>query len=590
MKHSQKILALLLTTAMITPSVQSLNIKAQAKYNTSKLSNQLLQEISTASKNEKLPVVIWTTDINQKLVEYDAEKATGIDATEYYSETNSEALKTLSVKDGTVTESSFKQYLKETRKERKEQLKETSRFNKAKRSLAKEKYIELNNAFADDNMNKSDVTFSSNYAPMIIANVTPKQIEKISNRLNVVSIDLYSDAEKEAEDQLTVAKGVINTTTISNNYDLDGTGVKIGLIESGCPKKDNNELKSSDITNLSSNTTDHATMTSAIIAGSNGIAPKAKIFSIARGSNLYGNIETLLDKNVNLISMSNGSDSGNYGNIPKWIDHVVAQHNVSFIASAGNSGINGNVCDSGMGYNAIAVGAIDDKNTSTLSDDVIASYTSRVSNAATKPEIYAPGSNITVAGMTNSGTSFSCPMVSGMAALLIDAFPMCGRLPSLLKATLIASGRNLNNGSYDNVSSITSNIGAGVVRATTAYQALKDNNIDYGWLGKGYSSWNQTITPKKTGVCRFCLVWIKDNKFADGSNHSDYTNITDDTFINLDVKVSDKNNRVIASGNATNNTFELCQFTAVANETYTVNISAPSKLAKNVYFSYVYLQ
>lgn len=590
MRHSKKLLALLLSTAMLAPSVQMTSIKAQAKYDTSKLSSELLQELTTSSKKEKLPIVVWTVDINQELVEYQTEKATGIDADEFYSESNSEALTTaLSGEDNEFTEADFKQYLKETRKERKEQLKETHLFNKTKRAIAKEKYINQNKDFIATNLEQDDITFSSNYAPMIITSATPKQIEKISNKPNTLSIDLYSDTEKEAEDQLSVAKQVINATTFRTQEGLDGSGVTIGLIESGCPNKSNSELTSSDITNLSSNVTNHATMTSGIIVGSNGIAPSAKLISVARTS-IYENIEQLLDNNVQLISMSNGSDSGTYGNIPKWIDHVVAQHNVSFIASAGNSGIDGGVCDSGMGYNAISVGAIDDKNTTSLSDDVIASYTSRKSNTATKPEIYAPGSNITVAGSTSSGTSFSCPMVSGMAALLIDAFPLCGRLPSLLKATLIASGRNLNNSGYTNVSSVTSDIGAGVVRATTAYKALSEQNINYGWFLKGHSSWNQTITTKYNGVCRFCLVWIKDNKYEDGNNHSSFTNLINDQFINMDVVIKDKNNRVVASASQPNNTFELCQFTAAANESYTVTISTNSSLTKNLYFSYVILQ
>ncbi len=138
--------------------------------------------------------------------------------------------------------------------------------------------------------------------------------------------------------------------------------------------------------------------------------------------------------------------------------------------SAGNSGPSSNTIGApGTAKNVVTVGALGNGNSTT-----VASFSSRgpTDDGRIKPDIMAPGSSIiSAAGDTNnttpscptngstlSGTSMSCPMVAGGAALLrqyfLDGFYPSGtrtaadtRKPSgaLMKAVLLNGTRDLSN-------------------------------------------------------------------------------------------------------------------------------------------------
>lgn len=147
------------------------------------------------------------------------------------------------------------------------------------------------------------------------------------------------------------------------------------------------------------------------------------------------------------------------------------------IASAGNAGktadgtpILGGITSPGNSPYAITVGAINTKSTVNRSDDVMATYSSRGPtryDLAVKPDVVAPGNKIVsleapnshlaqsypflhVTGGTSnaymqlSGTSMSAAMVSGGAALLMQANPYM--TPTQLKIALQAGSTYMTDG------------------------------------------------------------------------------------------------------------------------------------------------
>jgi bacillopeptidase F len=124
---------------------------------------------------------------------------------------------------------------------------------------------------------------------------------------------------------------------------------------------------------------------------------------------------------------------------------------------------------------SLAVGAVDQ-------NGLIASFSSRGASPCDPlepfPELVAPGVQIRTADLTLSGTfpnayqtisgtSFSAPHVSGVLALLLDAFP--GLSPAALETALYASAVDLGEVGADNV------YGYGLVSAFNAFEALSGN-------------------------------------------------------------------------------------------------------------------
>lgn len=126
---------------------------------------------------------------------------------------------------------------------------------------------------------------------------------------------------------------------------------------------------------------------------------------------------------------------------------------------------------------SLAVGAVD-------RDGLIAPFSSRGPSPCDPlepfPELVAPGVQIRTADLTLSGTisdpyqtisgtSFSAPHVSGVLALLLDAFP--GLSPAAFETTLYASAVDLGEAGADNV------YGYGLVNAFNAFAALSGNPV-----------------------------------------------------------------------------------------------------------------
>jgi serine protease AprX len=266
---------------------------------------------------------------------------------------------------------------------------------------------------------------------------------------------------------------------------VNGQGVTIAVIDSGISVHP--ALSQKVIANVSYVSGDpsiadafgHGTHVAGIIAGSStgttslyngGIAPGAKLVNVrvlgkdgtGWTSDVIAGIEWVIANrtryNIRIINLSLGHPVNESSATDPLCKAVMdaASAGIVVIASAGNSGkapdgspILGGITSPGNSPYAITVGAINTKSTITRRDDVMATYSSRGPTKfdfGVKPDVVAPGNKIvsleaygsslavnnpwlhaagktTNAYMQLSGTSMSAAVVSGGAALLLQANP-----------------------------------------------------------------------------------------------------------------------------------------------------------------------
>ncbi|MBD3228657.1 MAG: S8 family serine peptidase [Candidatus Lokiarchaeota archaeon] len=222
-----------------------------------------------------------------------------------------------------------------------------------------------------------------------------------------------------------------------------------------------------------------------------GIAPNAKLlnakcldkFGAGYLSGVMGAIEWSIDRGASIISMSLGFSTSDPDHpICRLVDNATKQ-GVVVVASAGNSGPFYSTTGSPASARyIITVGA-------TNKDNKISEFSSRGPTALgyIDPDVVAPGEDVlsvaagsSVLGkimqlnneyingkngnnyMVLSGTSMSCPMVAGSAALLLEAFPTLN--PYMIRIALMKGANSL--GYSPNVE------GAGLIDLNESYNYL----------------------------------------------------------------------------------------------------------------------
>jgi subtilisin family serine protease len=151
-----------------------------------------------------------------------------------------------------------------------------------------------------------------------------------------------------------------------------------------------------------------------------------------------------------VVSMSLGSSEPSDGTSPmdQAVNELTAQTGALFVIAAGNAGYQGAIGAPGAADDALTVGAVD-------SLDQLAYFSSmgpRAANSAVKPDLSAPGVDISAARsqyvdgsgyyQTMSGTSMATPHVAGAAAILSELHPDWSAQE--LKDTLASTSKGLN--------------------------------------------------------------------------------------------------------------------------------------------------
>ncbi|MGH3713667.1 MAG: S8 family peptidase [Micromonosporaceae bacterium] len=217
----------------------------------------------------------------------------------------------------------------------------------------------------------------------------------------------------------------------------------------------------------------HGTHVASIVAGTGrgsggkyrGVAPGVRLL-IGKVCGGYGCPESAIlagmrwavASGAKVVNLSlGGPDTADDDPLEQAVDALSAEHGTLFVVAAGNEGGSGaeTVSSPASADTALAVGAVDD-------EDALASFSSRgprIHDAGFKPELLAPGVEITAARSrfssrsgdlytSLSGTSMATPHVAGAAAILAQRHPAWSG--PVLKAALMGSATPIEGaGAYE---------------------------------------------------------------------------------------------------------------------------------------------
>ncbi|MGW2334495.1 S8 family peptidase [Streptomyces sp. NPDC001685] len=238
----------------------------------------------------------------------------------------------------------------------------------------------------------------------------------------------------------------------------DGKGVKIAVLDTGVdathPDLEGQVVAAKNFS-PAPGTTDkvgHGTHVASIAAGTGaksggkykGVAPGAAILNgkvlddegYGDDSSILAGMEWAAEQGAQIVNMSlGGTDTPEVDPLEAAVDKLSAEKGVLFTIAAGNAGPE-SVGSPGSADAALTVGAVDDK-------DALAPWSStgpRAGDGAVKPDVTAPGVDITAASakgsaiaqevgenppgyVTIEGTSMATPHVAGAAAILKQQHP-----------------------------------------------------------------------------------------------------------------------------------------------------------------------
>lgn len=318
-------------------------------------------------------------------------------------------------------------------------------------------------------INSEDVYVAKYIDTVCVDTFARTHIEELTKLPGVVMIEL----QPEIESCLNVACPAVKarnsieySPTTAWELGYTGQGINVALVDSGVDDTIHESLRGKFVggadytgpialTDVNPDDNNgHGTHCAGIVMGTGGrsqqymgVAPNASLVDVKvtgkAGAGLHHVegidwcIQHKTDYNISVISLSQGG-TGNSDGQDRSSQEVNAavDAGIVVVSVTGNDGLN-EMEPLGAADKAITVGAIDDLNTITRTDDTIATFSNygpRVSDNDAdqydelKPDVVAPGVNIYSAAhntygsyISESGTSMACPFVAGVAALMLNA-------------------------------------------------------------------------------------------------------------------------------------------------------------------------
>jgi len=579
-------------------AVSQSNIKTIAPKE--KISDSVYHEIdrlkaeNAALAGKKIPVWVWYKDIDQKQVDREATKETGLSRENLSVEFSMPEQNVLNAikQEELGGKRQMQQYLERTAAGRKLEAQRTDKYVQKRRALSRRKYEHRANDIADRiSLTKNDIQYKSKYTPSIIAKMTYEEIKAASQCGEIEEIFLYQDftlKDCSFEEQVET----LHLNKVYSDIGLSGQGVKIGMIEQGVPYETPN-FNMTNVTLVGNNLVSdgHALNTAKILKGKEGFAKNISLYATGgatySGINVFSNMETLVSLGINVINMSSffaiSDNTTIYGSVEKWADHLAAQHSVLLICSAGNYDYI-RILAPARSYNTVAVGAyryhldVDDK----VEEDTMYNYSYMNEGGCKKPDVIAP----------IGSTSEAAPIVTGIAALLLELKPSLGYQPQTLKAILLASCqrkvKSVTGVPAETMEQgLTERQGAGAIDAWNAVCIVAQGNYGYGEVTSATEKRSFVQPSYGASHMNVSIAWLRENTIS-SSNHASGA-VTAGTQHDLDLRVYRNGTQVGSSANANSST-EMAYFPLSASEArYQIRVSKEdSTNLETVRYGYAY--
>jgi len=422
------------------------------------------------------------------------------------------------------------------------------------------KYINLN--IVNENLssiNSFSVLSIDNLNNNIIGSLNPEDLHLLAS-LNYVwyiePIDPPSTPENKTA--ITLHRSNIINVNYTNGKKYNGEGINIMMQDDGLvgPHIDRQgRLDQSNCSGCSSSASDdHGDHVSGTIMGAGNLDPKAKgmadgafLYVYGSSDNNYNYVPNLYQNNDVVItskSYSNGCNAG-YTSLAQDLDEQINSYpSLIHVFSAGNDGASDCGYGAGSGWGNVTGGHKQGKNviaTANLSQtSILASSSSRgpAADGRIKPDIGAKGTNVYSTEYDNTygtktGTSMSCPGISGVMAQLYHAYKDSNQNQNpnsaLMKCVLLNSANDIGNPGPDFKN------GWGEVNAFQALEILEDNNYFSNSISQGLVNTHDINVPSGVKEMNVMIYWHDKEASANAS-----TALVND----LNMTLSDPNSNV----------------------------------------------
>jgi hypothetical protein len=427
------------------------------------------------------------------------------------------------------------------------------------------------------------VIYRARYAPAVVATSSTAGIRAAESRGDVERIYL----ERVHQPRLNISRAVVQATTV-NGRGFIGTGERVGVVEPGRIAAHPNLPAAQRILcrpGAAAFTSGHKTNVAGVIQSNHGVRRgMARGITIVDGiganfsdAEMMAATDCVIAQGATAINMSFGSETnGVFDPFARFVDSTAYFTGRTIVPAISN------VCGNRMGspeiaFNALAVGAFGDGNTTGFANDVPA-CTGAVTFSAfldplsvhgdrEEPDVVAPGHLIdttnAAGGFSNAnGTSFAAPHVTGGVGLLRDRLAALHTQTERVRAIVMAAARH----NLEGATRLSERDGAGGLMLAAADRVLINNQSFFFTAPGGTTGFpiNQTFTATAGQTVRVAIAWAHKSPGGDA-----LTQPTTD----LDLAVRAPGGASMGASLSFDNSYEIVEFRAPVSGVYTATIS-----------------